>query len=164
MTRFFKTTGDDRVANFIDDSIGLLPYRKGAMRIGQTWDRPRQVARPVPLYLTQTCTLIDLNDRFAEVGIVGDIVPSATVGPSNQPARGLQVIVTRGRTEGRCRIRRKTGLPEHSDIHRTYDMVVRYPDGRRFEQTKNVRTVIRVFTQQGAPKTILSGTGRRRNR
>ena len=33
-------------------------------------------------------------------------------------------------------------------------MIVTFPDGRRFQQTKDATTVIEVFSQQGAPKTI----------
>lgn len=161
MTRFIETTGDDRVANFIDDSIGLLPYEKEPVQEGHTWKRARRVQRPVPLSLTQTCTLNKLNERFADVGITGEIFPSTAVGPSDQPAHGLQLIVTGGRTEGSCRIRRKTGLPEHSQIRRTYDMIVRFPNGRRFAQTKKVTTEIRVYTQQGAPKSIRFASAKR---
>ena len=154
MMQFFKTTGDDRIANFIDDTIGLLPYNKGTIQVGQTWKRTRTVLRPVPLSMTQTCTVSGLNESFAEVGITGRISPSTTVGPSNQPAHGTHVLVKTGSTIGHCRIQRKTGLPDHSDIKRTYDMEVRTKNGQRFAQTKIVRTEIRVFTQQGAPKTI----------
>jgi Family of unknown function (DUF6263) len=154
LTRFVKTTGDEGVANFIDDSIGLLPYRKTSVKSGDHWTRNRQVLRPVPLAITQTCTLKKLGDEFAEIEITGEIVPSTTFGPSNQPNRGLKLTVTGGKTVGSCRIRRRSGLPERSEIHRTYNMVVSYADGRTFEQTKEARTVIEVFTQQGAPKSI----------
>jgi hypothetical protein len=66
----------------------------------------------------------------------------------------LKLTVTGGKTVGSCRIRRRSGLPERSEIHRTYNMIVSYADGRKFEQTKEARTVIEVFTQQGAPKSI----------
>lgn len=154
MTRFVKTTGDEGVANFIDDSIGLLPYRKTPVKTGDQWTRNRQVLRPVPFAMTQKCTLKKLSNEFAEIEITGEIVPSTTFGPSDQPNRRLQLTVTGGNTVGSCRIRRRSGLPERSEIHRTYNMIVSDADGRKFEQTKETQTVIEVFTQQGAPKSI----------
>jgi Family of unknown function (DUF6263) len=154
MTRFVKTTGDEGVANFIDDSIGLLPYGGGPVKSGDHWTRNRQVLRPVPLAITQTCTLKKLGNEFAEIEITGEIAPSTTFGPSNRPHSGLKLTVTGGKTVGSCRIRRKSGLPERSEIHRTYNMIVSDANGRTFEQTKEAQTVIEVFTQQGAPKAI----------
>jgi len=150
LTRFVKTTGEEGVANFIDDSIGLLPYGRGPVKAGDHWTRNRQVLRPVPLAMTQKCTLKKLGNEFAEIEITGEIVPSG-VTPSTY---GLKLTVTGGTTVGSCRIRRKSGLPEHSEIHRTYNMIVSDAAGRKFEQTKEARTVIEVFPQQGAPKTI----------
>jgi len=154
MTRFLKTSGDEGVANFIDDSIGLLPYRDKSVSVGDQWTRRRQVLRPVPLHITQTCTLKRLDEEIAEIDIQGSIAPAATYGPSDQPQGGLQLIVRGGDTVGHCRIRSKTGLPERSEIRRVYDMLVRYPDGRQFSQTKDSHTVIEVFSPQGEPKTI----------
>jgi hypothetical protein len=186
LTRFVKTTGEEGVANFIDDSIGLLPYGRGPVKAGDHWTRNRQVLRPVPLAMTQKCTLKKLGNEFAEIEITGEIVPSggdrrSEVGgrrseklPNSADFRPpisdlrppisdlrlppsafhLKLTVTGGTTVGSCRIRRKSGLPEHSEIHRTYNMIVSDAAGRKFEQTKEARTVIEVFPQQGAPKTI----------
>ena len=160
LIRFAKTTGDEGVANFIDDSIGLLPYKKAAVEIGENWTRTRQILRPVPLAITQKCTLTRLTDEFAEIDISGDVVPSTTFGPSKQPQGGLRLVVTGGKIVGSCRIRLKSGLPERSEIHRTYQMIVHYPDGRKFSQFKETRTVIEVFTEQGAAKAIRFASGK----
>lgn len=158
MNRFLKTSGDEGVANFVDDSIGLLPYQNRAVKVGDHWSRQRRVLRPVPLFLTQTCTLKRLQGNLAEIEIRGEIAPTATYGPAEQPQGGLQLTVRGGKTVGLCRIRTATGLPERSEINHLYDLVVRYPDGRRFNQTKKTRTVIEVFSPQGQPKTIGTAT------
>lgn len=159
ITRFIKTTGDEQVANFIDDSVGMLPYRDRAVKTGDTWTRKRQVLRPVPLALTQTCKLTRLDDGIAEIDVRGEIATSEVYGPSQQPQNGLRLTVTGGKTYGHCRIRRATGLPERSEIHRDYEMLVRYPDGRQFTQSKNSRTVIEVYSPQGGPRMIGLRTG-----
>ena len=45
LAKISESSGDDGVANFIDDSIGLLPYnidenhKGGAIRVGETWTK-----------------------------------------------------------------------------------------------------------------------------
>ncbi len=154
LTRLLKTSGEEAVANFVDDSIGLLPFENRRVKRDDEWVRKRQILRPVPLFLTQTCRLDRWNGDLAEISIKGEIVPSTAVGPSQQPNGGLQVLVTGGESFGSCRIRRKTGLPELSDIRRVYNMIVYQPGGQRFRQKKETRTRIEVFEPQGSPKTI----------
>lgn len=154
MAKFMETSSDEGVANFVDDSIGLLPFHEKSVKVGDTWQRDRTVQRPVPLRLSQKCELKKIGPKRAEVVITGAVSPSSTYGPGGQPHGGLQVTVRSGRLYGTCRIHSKTGLPEHSDIERNYDMIVRYPDGRQFAQTKTSRTTIEVFQQQGRPKVI----------
>lgn len=167
MAKFMETSSDEGVANFVDDSIGLLPFHDKTVKVGDTWQRNRTVQRPVPLRLSQKCELKKLNAEHAEVSITGAVSPSATYGPANQPQNGLQVVVRSGRLYGTCRIRSRNGLPEHSEIVRNYDMLVRYPDKRRFAQTKSSRTTIEVYQQQGRPKAIgrvIPNTARRLDR
>lgn len=154
MTRFMQTSGDEGVANFIDDSIALLPERKKTVQIGDTWVRSHSIQRPIPLFVTQTCKLIRLDKDVAEFDVTGRIAPAAEYGPSGQPNHGLQLTVRSGHIDGSCRVHSQTGLPEHSRIRRIYDMIVTFPDGRQFQQTKDATTIIEVFSQQGEPKTI----------
>lgn len=154
MDRFMQTTGDERVANFIDDSIGLLPFHKTPVKAGDTWERNRKVDRPIPLHLSQTCTLQGIRNGVADIAIQGSVSPSATYAPTAQPQGGLQLTVRSGKIYGACQIRAKNGLPVKSVINRTYDMIVRYPNGRQFAQTKTSKTKIEVYQQQGQPKAI----------
>ena len=65
--------GDDGVANFVDDTIGLLPYdntvdENSATRVlpGDLWTRERRLMQPVPIHLTSTYRLVSLNNDLAE--------------------------------------------------------------------------------------------------
>ena len=156
MTEFMQSNGDDRIANFIDDSIGVLPYDpeltdKGTLVAeGDHWSRRRQQLRPLPLYLDDTYTLKDLKPRYAVIEITGRITPSDTFGPSQQQGKELRVRVRvrGGRSFGRCTIDTGTGLPIRSRVERTIDMVVRLSNGMEFPQHKNVVTTINTYPQQ----------------
>ena len=154
MLKLMKSSGDEGIANFIDDSIGLLPAKGAAVKVGDTWKRNRQIIRPVPLYLSSTCTLKSIDEHYAEITINGKVIPSTTFGPSRSNAHGLQLTVIGGYFVGHCRIDRKTGLPEKSEIRRVYDMIVRLPNGREIKQTKESKTVIAVYSPQGNPQAI----------
>lgn len=154
MTEFMQSNGDDRIANFIDDSIGVLPYnpeltKKGTLvAVGDHWSRRRQQLRPLPLYLEDTYTLKDLKPRYAIIEITGRITPSETFGPSQQPGNNLRVRVRGGRSFGRCTIDTGTGLPIRSRVERTIDMIVRLSNGTEFPQHKKVITTINAYPQQ----------------
>ena len=154
MTDFMQSNGDDRIANFIDDSIGVLPYNpqltdKGTLVAeGDHWSRRRQQLRPIPLYLDDTYTLKDLKPRYAVIEISGRITPSDTFGPSQQPGKNLRVRVRGGRSFGQCTIDCGTGLPIRSRVERTIEMIVRLSNGIEFPQRKKVVTTINAYPQQ----------------
>ncbi|GAB4135630.1 MAG: hypothetical protein Tsb009_02100 [Planctomycetaceae bacterium] len=154
MTQFVKSTGDDAIANFIDDSIGLLPNHNRKVQAGDTWTRKRQVLRPVPIYLSSNCTLKKIDSKIAEIVIDGRVIPSAAYGQTPNQKNAIQLSVVDGHLAGECRIRRETGLPEQSKIRRVFDMRVRLPNGHVVRQRKDSTTTITVYEPQGTPKSI----------
>jgi hypothetical protein len=156
-----ESAGDEGIANFVDDSIGLLPYRPegnehaSTVRVGDRWERKRQVVRPIPMYLTTVYTLSELTDRTARIDIVGSISHSTTYGPSQQEQSNLSVTVTCGHSLGSCTIDRDTGLPLDSRVERYVEMTVQLPDGAKFDQQKRILTTMRAFPQQTSGEEIL---------
>ncbi len=153
-TNLAALSGDEGIANFVDDSIGLLPFRvdgkgrRAVVKVGDTWTRERQFVQPLPMYESSKYTLKALNDHIAEIDIVGGITCSTTYGPSDQQNKDVRVTVRGGHSFGRCLIDRCTGLPLNSQIERHLDMLVQLSDGVQFEQRKHIVTTIRAFPQQ----------------
>lgn len=152
--------GDDGIANFIDDSIGILPYdvarpgRESVVSENQQWTREWKSARPIPMLTRIDYKLLHLGDEYAEILVNGKVSKSSTFGPGGQPTDSALVVVRGGYVEGHCSIRRDTGLPAQSRIRRTFDMVVRMPDGTSFDQIKDVVTTIETFQEQGSPRSV----------
>lgn len=162
LKRFAQSTADEGVANFVDDSIGLLPYEvdgksKGTnVAEGDTWTRERRLMQPMPLYLNNRYTLRSLTPKFAEIDILGKVTPAAT---PKDPEEGVvqasmkatpDVMVRGGNAFGTCTIDRSTGLPLESKVERYLEMNVRLPNGLAFEQRKRTVTTIQAFPQQTA--------------
>jgi hypothetical protein len=143
-------SGDDEIANFIDDSLGLLPSPEETVRVGNSWTTRRQVVRPLPMYLNNECLLESLNDRVAEISIRGTVAPSVNFASPEQAGRNVRLMVRGGHTIGNCTIDRATGLPVSSRIERNLDIVVNVSDGSGFEQTKKVVTTIQALPQDAA--------------
>ncbi len=152
--------GEEGIANFIDDSLGILPYdvarpgRESVVRENQTWNKKWKSARPVPMLTDVEYKLLHLGEEVAEVLVHGQITQSSTFGPSGQPSDLALVVVDGGSIDGHCSIRRDTGLPVRSRIRRSFKMVVRMPDGRAFDQFKDVVTTIETFQEQGTPHQV----------
>jgi hypothetical protein len=144
-----STSGADGIANFVDDSIGLLPAHK--VQVGESWKKSRQILQPVPMHCTMQYTLRSLTPDFAEVDITGAVAPSATYGPSDQPNREIQLAIRKGDSYGNCTIDRRTGMPTHSNVRQSLEMRVRLPDGTEFDQHKMTETTLEYFPEQGAP-------------
>ncbi|MGH7127840.1 MAG: DUF6263 family protein [Planctomycetaceae bacterium] len=156
LARFSRVSAAEGIANFVDDSIGLLPYHSdpagsgGAVRVGDDWTRRREILDPMPLQLQTRYTLRELSETVAEIDILGTIAPSAPAAAVEQVSSEIQVTVRGGHSVGSCTIDRKTGLPIRSQVRRYLDMHVRRPDGAEFLQRKEVNTTIRAFPAQGA--------------
>jgi len=156
MAKISESSGDDGIANFIDDSIGLLPYnidenhKGGAIRVGETWTKTRRVTQPIPMVLKTEYTLRELNENTATINIAGDIAASKINSPMNQNGKSVQLFIRGGKAFGNCLIDRKTGLPLESKIERFLETTVRLANGKEFEQQKKIITTIQAFPQQEA--------------
>jgi hypothetical protein len=62
-----------------------------------------------------------------------------------------------GHCVGTCMIDRKSGLPIQSRVTRQLDMTVELPTGARFDQRKEVITMIRAFPEQDGAATVRRG-------
>lgn len=156
--------GEKGVADFIDNSIGLLPYGM-SRRPGESWERQSHIERPVPLELKTTYTLSELNDSTAVVDIFGEYTPSTTFSDSTSP-EGVRVIVQNGSAHGTCSIFRDTGLPKESTVVEQIQMVVQQSGAIEFPQQLVRRTTIEAFPQisGSSQPTILGGTPRSESR
>ncbi len=142
--------GDDGVANFVDDSIGLLPYDKSvdvdsASRVlpGDVWTRERRLMQPVPVYLTSTYRLTSMNDKTAEIDITGRVA----AGQASSPDDSRRLRITGGTSVGRCIVDRATGLPLDMSLTRFIKMNVMTSDQQEVIQEKQIITTVRAFPE-----------------
>ncbi|MEY3176781.1 MAG: hypothetical protein RLZZ436_4695 [Planctomycetota bacterium] len=150
LTELSQRFGDDGVANFVDDSIGLLPYdgtvdEEAASRVlpGDVWTRERRLMQPVPVYLKSTYTLTDIDRETARIEITGRIASGEAV----NAAGDSRVRISDGRTLGHCIVDRNTGLPLDVQIARHLVIHVQTDDGHDVIQEKDIQTTIRGFPQ-----------------
>jgi hypothetical protein len=154
LTRLAETSGEEGIANFVDESIGLLPNSADAesgapVDVGAVWARQREVARPIPMYVKQNCTLKALDERTAEIDVAGTIAASTTYGaPTAEPAPA-GITVHGGHVLGNCTIDRLTGLPVRSHTERQLQMTVHVADGTSFDLQKRIVTDVRAFPETG---------------
>ncbi len=141
-----STTGTEGFANFVDDSIGLLPPT--AIRMGDTWSIDRQVLQPIAMKISSRYSLTSLDESSAEISILGQVSPIASVSTDSQN-RPLNVVVEGGQVFGSCTIDRRSGLPVHSQVNQEISMRVKLADQPEFRQRKQSITTIRAFPQQG---------------
>jgi hypothetical protein len=151
LTQIVSTQEDEGFSNFIDHSIGLLPYdpkatgRETAVKVGETWDAPKQLLmRPIPMRLDTKYTLTSLTDEFAHVDIFGTISPArSTPMGKNATTQSSEIItLTGGHTIGSCVLFRDTGLPMRSRVERRIDMQVQIDEKRKFDQHKMIVTTV----------------------
>ncbi len=150
-------SGESGIANFIDNSIGLLPYG-GAHKPGDSWERPSHIGRPVPMHVSNTYTLKQLDPQLATIDIRGQITPSTTMTASDAQT-GVRVTVRGGETQGSCTIFRETGLPQRSHVEQNIDMTVMMSGALQFNQRKKVTTTIEAYpiNTASAPARIQLG-------
>lgn len=156
--------GEKGVADFVDNSIGLLPYGI-ARRPGESWQRPRHISRPVPMQMNTTYTLSELNDSTAVIDIQGEYLPSTTFSDSASP-EGVRVVVQSGSARGSCSIFRDSGLPKESTVVEQIQMVVQQSGAIEFPQQLVRRTTIESYPQitGSSQPTILGGAPSSANR
>ena len=142
------------MANFVDDSIGLLPYDAtvdpdAATRVlpGDVWTRERRLMQPVPVQLTSTYRLTEINDTTAEIDITGRIA-SGDAAASNTAGR---LRISGGHSLGRCIVDRATGLPLEMNLTRYITMKLTTADEKEVVQEKTIVTTIRAFPETRGP-------------
>ena len=154
LNQIVATQEDEGFSNFIDNSIGLLPYnpetpgRETAVQVGEMWEAPKQLLmRPLPMQLNTHYTLTALTDEHAFVDIFGTISPARAT-PMGKDARTPsreQITLTGGHTVGHCVIYRDTGLPMKSHVERKIDMQVKFDSQQPFKQHKIIQTTVEAF-------------------
>lgn len=143
-----ETSPRDQIANFIDDSVGILPA--GSLRLNNHWQRTRRVLQPVPIELAMQYTLREINDHEAVVSIGGTVLPQAVSSFGN-----VGIEIRGGRVSGQSTIDRRSRLPITSQIDQEIQMTVHVPGEATFEQIKQTRSRITSLydntTQQRLP-------------
>lgn len=142
--------GDDGVANFVDDTIGLLPYdntvdQASATRVlpGDLWTRERRLMQPVPIHLKSTYRLLSLNERTAEIEITGRVA----TGEAGAPTDTGRLRIVGGQSLGHCTVDRATGLPLEMNLSRFIKMQLTTSDNQKVMQDKQIVTTIRSFPE-----------------
>lgn len=140
------------IANFVDDSIGLLPATK--VKTGENWTVTRRTQHPIPMVCKNRYTLHHLDDKQAEVSILGDIFPSAFSIDAVPAAaeKGVQLSIQGGKASGNCTIDLRTGLPIHSQVEESMDILVKLRNGQEFLQHKHTITSIMAFPNSSQDK------------
>ena len=165
LTQIVATQEDEGFANFVDESIGLLPYdpqasgRETAVQINQQWEKTRTIMRPLPMEMRTGYTLSSLTRDRAGIMILGTIEPikASQLGPIQQASVKQSISLKKGEITGSCMIDRASGLPLMSRVSRQMDMTVETPGQRPFEQRKTIVTTIESFPTNG---TTFSRTDR----
>ncbi|MCA9023897.1 MAG: hypothetical protein KDA86_01670 [Planctomycetaceae bacterium] len=142
-------TGEKGIADFVDNSIGLLPADVEKV-LGDTWKMDRHIGKPVPMQIQTIYTLKELSDGFAVVSIAGEITPSTSLGQSANTSENVRITVKGGHSHGQCTIFLDSGLPKESRVERTVDMTVQMAGGLEFEQQKNTVTTVETFPSQSS--------------
>jgi hypothetical protein len=137
------TTGSDGLANFVDESIGLLPNK--AVRRGESWDRNRTIIQPVPMHLEQRYTVGEITPTTVTLDMLGTVVPAAMYGENVSGREDVQVSIIGGHCYGTLIVHRATGLPIEGKTEQVMQMVVTQSDGQEFEQVKRSTTTLRAF-------------------
>jgi hypothetical protein len=149
-----KTSPRDQIANFIDESVGLLPT--GPLQLNNSWQRTQQVSHPVPIELSMQYTLREIGADQAVVSIGGTVQPGDV-----SPVGAVRIEIRGGRVTGQATIDRRSGLPVSSQIDQEIQMAVQVPGEAAFEQIKQTRSRITSLyqdtTQQSLPLAGASG-------
>jgi hypothetical protein len=157
LTRLAETQEDEGIANFIDDSIGMLPYsvddlnHGDAVTIGTSWRKRREVVRPIPMTIDTSYRLASLNERYATLELFGQIIPTQIQRVSQvtpQVSATERITLRGGHSIGSCTIDRESGLPIESQVMRILDLSLELAGGAKFDQRKEIITTIRAFPEQ----------------
>ena len=105
--------------------------------------------QPVPVQLTSTYRLTDINDTTAEIDITGRIA-SGDAAALNTAGR---LRISGGHSLGRCIVDRATGLPLEMNLTRYITMKLTTADEKEVVQEKTIVTTIRAFPETRGPVT-----------
>lgn len=149
------TKSEEGIANFIDDSIGLLPFSNDpshpavAVKEGSTWKlEPRQTDAPIPMLVTTQCMVEELTVGSAKILLTGQISGPPTPVTMRSPEGDIKIFVKGGNCTGTCRVDRSTGLPTQSRIVRYLELAMELPDGQKIQQNKDTISTITSFLNQ----------------
>lgn len=153
LAQLASLSSEDGIANFIDDSIGLLPnptdpqWAGQRLQIGSSWSLSEQNSPAAGSGPGTRCLLKGLTPQTAEIALLGQIEPSSYV----DDVRQLTLTVRGGQCTGTCVVDRQTGMPTQSRIDRVVEMVARLPDGTEIPQRKEVITQVVAYLEQQTP-------------
>ena len=166
--------GDEAVVEFILDTVGLLPFDKGAgpelaccVQEWDSWKYERRLMQPVPVSLKSTCHLIRVTPTSSEIEIEGRISSGQTYITKHVKSAG-SVRINGGSTSGTCVVDRRTGVPKEVHCQEVLNIEIDTPGGILVSQEKQLTSTIRLFptgTRPGcqyAKKTARSGSCFRR--
>ncbi|REK25223.1 MAG: hypothetical protein DWQ45_13065 [Planctomycetota bacterium] len=154
------SSGEDGVADFIDDTIGLLPF-DAPKAVGESWTRTRRMARPVQMEIQNVCTLDEFTDQFAVIDIRGRVTPILSSGVQTVSHESVTLRVNNGFTQGRCVVFRDTGLPRESRIEHEVEMTVVMPGGASYDQHKRVVSTVQAYPAMRAAGVAPASPARR---
>jgi hypothetical protein len=151
-----STKSGEGIANFIDDSIGLLPYNNDpknpaiAVKEGSHWDlEPRTSDNPIPIMTTTRCLLKEISPSSAEILLTGQISGSPKGAIIRSPeGSSFKVTVNGGHSTGFCRVDRKSGLPTKSEVMRHLELTMEMADGQKILQSKDTISTITSYLDQ----------------
>ena len=156
--------GDDGVAGFVPDTIGLLPFDRKAtselacrVQEGDSWNYERQLMQPIPVNLKSTCRVIRVTPDSTEIDIAGRVTPGTTYS-DDASSGGAAVRILGGTTSGTCIVDRRTGLPMDVERRELLNVQVIAPDGTKISQEKRIATTVRLFPEE---RGTVVGTPRR---
>lgn len=142
--------GRDRgVADFIDDSLGLLPI-ESQLQEGYSWPLAvRTHSSPAAMNEHLRASIQRIEPQVIEIALLGNLVPQA--GASGR------VQLQPGQARGMCLVDRRTGIPTRSYIERSFDMLVTMDDGTQIAQTKETLTTITAYLNEWSSAEQRSG-------
>lgn len=141
------SSGPEGIANFVDDSIGILPPYD--VKVGSKWDTERKVVQPLPMHVKTEYTLHEVDANVAQIAILGMISPVPDHERADLAPRDVKVSVRSGRCYGTCYLDRHSGLPIRSQVEQTLEMKVHLAKGGEFDQRKESKTTIESYLDQG---------------
>lgn len=161
--QFDPTKGLEGVANYLDESFGLLPLNEDlkhpgtAVAKGAIWELdPRYCDTPIPVVTNTRCILKDLASDSAEILMTGRISGAQDDVVMHDSSGDLKIGIKGGNCTGACRVNPQTGLPVKSQIQRSLELVIELPDGSRIQQNKDTLTTLSLTAEQSPVRSQIS--------